>query len=491
MATKPTKPLRVNRLEISNFMRIEALTIDAHGNHVLITGKNGSGKTSAVDCLWAILGGKTRSDMPEPVHAGADAAVGRLDLGEYIVERRWTAAGGGSSTLTMRAADGAKVSRPQEIIDGLLGRFTLDPVAFLQRKPADQVADVLAIAGVAPPVEQVQSIVGEAIPAQPDEAAHEYIDRLVGRNGMLYVRRGELNRQAQAKHSAHAEAFNRLLEIGGPVADDEKPIDTAAAHEQLKTLRAQASERAAKQLDVERSNNATNALSHDGRCAGERAAMHKKNCDDIKQQIDRLNAQLLNERTGYDKAVRDADDYKDAAQKASDKWHTEDNALAATPDPQPQIDALEAKINDATVADATIRQRQSHAETCTRLQEEYDAAKTEFDSLDGMIQQVRDVGAGLLDGAKLGIGGLRVADGALRLNDLPFQQASHAEQLRVACAVATKQRPAIRVLRIDDGEHLDADSRAEVLKLAERAGFQVFITAVSDAKSIKVEVVEK
>lgn len=39
--------LYVNRLEVSNFMRVEAATVDAHGNTVVISGSNAVGKTAS------------------------------------------------------------------------------------------------------------------------------------------------------------------------------------------------------------------------------------------------------------------------------------------------------------------------------------------------------------------------------------------------------------------------------------------------------------
>ena len=160
VATKEAN-LRLNRLIVSNFMRLEALQIDAFGRHVLLTGKNASGKTSAVDSIWACLpGGKRAADMPEPIRKGAQKASVRLELCdsvsgelEYIVERIWER--DKPDKLTIVAADGSK--RKAKDADGWMSKWMMNPKRFMDSRPQDQLEELLGVAGVVPPVDDVSS----------------------------------------------------------------------------------------------------------------------------------------------------------------------------------------------------------------------------------------------------------------------------------------------------------------------------------------------
>ena len=71
--------MHLRRLQIANYLRVEALNIDADGHHVIIEGRNGEGKTSVVEAIWEGLHGTSLKDRPEPVHRGASKAMITLE----------------------------------------------------------------------------------------------------------------------------------------------------------------------------------------------------------------------------------------------------------------------------------------------------------------------------------------------------------------------------------------------------------------------------
>lgn len=237
--------LCLHRLEISNFMRVTAFSVDAHGSHVVISGQNGSGKSSTLNAIWSALKGASARDTPEPVHQGKEKAVVRLDLGEYVVTRHWSAK---SSRLVVTAADGSKIAKPQELLDGLLGKFSLDPVAFLDRRPQDQVDDVLSLAGVEPPVEKVLNILGDTAGGEvsqymprPGESADQYLLRLsADETGLVYGLRREAHRNVERKTAALSEQQQQLLALGGPLAAREEQSSVAGTLAEIEALQAQA-----------------------------------------------------------------------------------------------------------------------------------------------------------------------------------------------------------------------------------------------------------
>lgn len=133
--------MRVINLRAENVKRLVAVDITPDANTVVISGKNGHGKTSVLDAIWfALGGGKAQADTPQPIREGEDTAEVRLDLGDLYVVRKWK---GEKSTLHVTAADGSKFSSPQTMLDGLIGRLSFDPLAFAQAPAKEQLATLL------------------------------------------------------------------------------------------------------------------------------------------------------------------------------------------------------------------------------------------------------------------------------------------------------------------------------------------------------------
>lgn len=141
-------PLHIVNLVAENYKRLVAVDITPDGNIVTLSGRNAQGKSSVLDAIFAALaGGEASRATKQPIRDGQDVAVVRLDLGDYIVTRRWTDDDAGSLTVeTPPTADGRKqkYSSPQKLLDELVGKRAFDPLAFTRMSPAEQVATLVA-----------------------------------------------------------------------------------------------------------------------------------------------------------------------------------------------------------------------------------------------------------------------------------------------------------------------------------------------------------
>lgn len=135
---------KIIRLKSENVKRLQAVEVEPSGNVVIIGGKNGQGKSSVLDSIEWALGGQPSAKMP--VRRGEDKAHIVVDLGELIVKRTFTAAGG--SSLVVTNADGAKQLSPQTILDKMVGKLTFDPLAFSRQKPAEQAETLRKLVGL-------------------------------------------------------------------------------------------------------------------------------------------------------------------------------------------------------------------------------------------------------------------------------------------------------------------------------------------------------
>jgi len=136
--------MRVVQLHAENIKRIKAIDITPDDNVVVLSGMNGEGKTSALDCIWlASKYAAAKKGNPSPLRAGEDKGEISLDLGDYIVNRKFTQTG---TTLEIKKPNGDKIASPQKLLDGFIGNLSFDPWEFSRKTEKDQkemLADIL------------------------------------------------------------------------------------------------------------------------------------------------------------------------------------------------------------------------------------------------------------------------------------------------------------------------------------------------------------
>lgn len=192
--------MKIVSLTAENFKRLRAVEITPTGAVVQITGKNAQGKSSVLDAIWAAIGG-AKHIQAVPIRKGETKARIRLDLGELIVERRFT--DGGGTSITVENAEGARYKSPQAILDALVGGLSLDPLAFLHQEPKSQFETLRGL-----------------VPLEVD------VDALDGLNRRDYEQRTEINRQSKALRTQAAA-------ITVPTDLPDVPIDTSAIMDRL------------------------------------------------------------------------------------------------------------------------------------------------------------------------------------------------------------------------------------------------------------------
>lgn len=128
--------MRILQLRSENIKRLKAIDISPAEDVIVLSGQNGQGKTSVLDSIWLALQYRAASkNNPEPLRAGEDKGSVTVDLGDYIVTRRFTPAG---TTLEVKTPDGSKISSPQKLLDGMIGDLSFDPWEFARKSDADQ-----------------------------------------------------------------------------------------------------------------------------------------------------------------------------------------------------------------------------------------------------------------------------------------------------------------------------------------------------------------
>ena len=127
MNEENTNGMRVVRLQAENVMNLTAIEIVPQDNTVVLTGKNGAGKSNVLKAMEFALSGKALAGTPEPVKHGEKSGDILLDLGDIVVRRHFT---NDASTLKVENAEGMYFKSPQALLDKFRGNISFDPLEF-------------------------------------------------------------------------------------------------------------------------------------------------------------------------------------------------------------------------------------------------------------------------------------------------------------------------------------------------------------------------
>ena len=136
--------MRILKLMAENFKKLKVVEITPQGNIVTISGKNGAGKSSVLDAIVVALGGKNVAPK-KPIREGQDKAVIVVQTEDYVVTRKFSAAG---SYLEVKNAEGFKASSPQAVLDKVVGAIAFDPLAFISKSDREQRQVLIELMGV-------------------------------------------------------------------------------------------------------------------------------------------------------------------------------------------------------------------------------------------------------------------------------------------------------------------------------------------------------
>jgi len=421
--------MKIVSLIAENVKRLVAIEIRPDGNLVEITGKNGQGKTSVLDSIWWCLAGAANVQS-QPIRKGQTEARIRLDLGEIVVTRTFKkrerkkddpdakAETEVTTSITVENADGARYPSPQKLLDSLIGTLTFDPLEFTRADPKAQ-------------AETLKRFVPDFNFADNDKAIKEDFDE-----------RTIVNRKVKEARSAAAVI---VVPEGAPA----ERIDEAAL---VAELEAAGQHNAA--IETRKANRQTVAQQIETAAAA--ASRARARAAELRAEAGRLDDQAA----GFDRDAADSQARLDAA----------------GPLPEP-IDtaAVRTRIAAAREANAAVTRREERDAAIKSAA----ALEAEAASLTAAIEKRRAAMHAAIAAAKLPVEGLSLGDDHITLNDLPFDQASDAEQLRVSIAIAMALNPKLRVIRVRDGSLLDEDALKLVAEMAGGNDYQVWLEKVS------------
>ena len=444
--------MKILQLTAENIKRIKVVNITPEGDLVQVTGKNGQGKTSVLDCIWWCLA-NARSVQEVPIRNGSDKGRVRLDLGDLIVERKFTKKEGKKETtsVTVWNAVGAaagtpdkklpKHEPPRDILDALFGELAFDPFAFSRMDRRSQFDELCRISKLSVD-----------------------IDALDAASKTDYALRTDIKRDAKAKR---AQADGLAVPDGLP----DEPIREGDLLDRIQSAgehNASIETRKARRVQAERDITDKRAV-----------AVRLRESVDTEQK--RVKAHIAELQSNLDTFV--ADRTRQADTSDSDAGELETKLQSAEPLPGAiDVTDLRAELDRAKDTNTAINRR-SLRDTHNA---EADKLEAEADALTGRMAAREEEKLTAIKSATMPLDGLGFGDGYVTFDGLPLDQASDAEQLRVCAAISMAGNPKLKVIRIRDGSLLDEDSLKMLADMASERGYQIWIERVDSSGKVGI-----
>lgn len=420
------KRYRIVELHSENVKRLKAVTIKPTGNVVEISGENRNGKSSVLDSIWYALGGDKA--VPEnPIRKGQKKAQTTIKLDGLVVRRTFHSQEDGSYTTSVivESEEGFRANKPQKTLDQLIGQLSFDPIEFVDMSEKEQF-----------------EILKRFVPDFDFDA-----EALTRKD--LVSTRTDVNRSAK----------NLIVQAKAIVVPDdvlEAKIDIAGLLEQRTELELE-------NASIERTRWRLNNLVADADRQEARAEEYLEQAAETRRRMELQIADLEKKAS-------------EAHAEAKEVRHRIEE-IGELPEPK-SLDGLTEQINSATRLNDLVskrEQRDSLLADAKKLEEESDQLTQKIGESDDRKRKA-------IESSNIPVKGISFGENRILLNELPFEQASQAEQIEASMELAIAANPRLRVLLIRQGALLDKKAFAAVEKLAEKHDFQIWIEVVESGR---------
>jgi hypothetical protein len=426
--------MKIIQFNAENVKKLRAVEIKPDGNIIEITGSNEQGKSTVLDSIWYALGGKeAMKGMTKPIHTGEKKASVKLDLGDLVVTRSWTAK---DTYLHVTTKDGATYPSPQAMLDTLVGRLSFDPLSFANMDDGS---------------------------AEGKRKQRESLLKLVdlGIDLTAWAKDRQDTVDTRALLGRNIKDAESQLKMMATVPDNipEEEISISQLTEEFKTAQ-----------DIKTANDAKRKLLSDKRGEAEQLQTEiltrEKTINSMKANLKELEDAQLNAKNTLSVRIEHGKTLKAEVDTLQD----------------PDMDAITSKMSGVEENNRMVRIKAKRKETedvLAREKKSYDEKTAEIDALDKKKLNA-------LKSAKFPIPNLSFDEEGVLYKDLPFAQASSTERLTVSFAIAMAMNPKLRVIRITEGSSIDSKHMKIISDMAADKDFQVWIEKTNETGELGI-----
>lgn len=452
--------LKVTRVSIRNILGVEELEFEP-GKITVISGANGTGKTSVLEGLRSVVRGGHDATL---VRQGAieGEVVFVLEDGTEIDKR----INEKSSSVTVRKPEVGKIAKPQTYIDSLINTLSINPIDLLTAPEKQQKELFLKAMPIQVSIEQLREASGLEI-TEADVRHYHALDAVDYARKLVFDSRTDSNRSLREKQ-ATVKSLSESLPEDPPEGDWLKRHNTLAgelaAHEQetdqgiedLQTVR---------DTELRNIDNRTMAEMQRLREVADRAIAA------IKEQLSTDIQTCQENRHNAHSAVID---------EANDKIY--DYTQSRLPE---RDRLLSDKQHARTMADQSIRAESAKSLLATML-EDVAGLTRHSSALTSALSRLDRLAESLMQG--LPIEGLEVRDGQLYLHNIHLSRWNESVRIQLAMDLAKLSAGELGLIVVDGLERLDQDSFKAFLEYvnADDSGVQYVVSRVTEAPTLQI-----
>jgi DNA repair exonuclease SbcCD ATPase subunit len=426
--------MKVKSIEITNIMAIERLTTEI-GYLVIVSGRNGVGKTSVLEAIRALLSG---GHDPAIIRKGAESGEVTMTLADGVTIQLIVTPS--RSTRIVRHPTMGKVSKPQEYIDRLIDGLSVDPVAFLTAKPKDRLATLLEAMPLRITADQIGFLPVDVVKnLDLEQHALEVLGRA---HQALYDERTGVNRLQKDK-AATARQMQESLPENPPEGDWKTAYESAQKEEsqlRLKALRL-----------VEAT---------------------KEECLEAKAGIERALQEAIQEATA--KLRQEAD-----AAKLKTEQDRDQRLKGLQAEHGPRLNELAARMTEAQTMLAQSEKAEGARKMVRSLEAEGGELEKHSKRLSEALDKLTALKSSLLE--KTPIRGVEIREGDISVEGVPFAKVNEARRIQIALEVARLRAGELPLVLVDDAEHFDSINMEKFRNAAAKAGLQIVAAKVCDS----------
>jgi len=420
--------MKLDRLTAENIKGLKRLEIDftQHGNLIVLGGDNGAGKSSGLDSVLYLFGGK--GVIPEDVlRHGEEKGVidGTLDDGTHV-RRTFSKKG---IHLVVENGDGMRFTSPQAVVAKLVqsangGKSTLsfDPLSFVSMNPKKR-------------IETLKSVLG--IDTTKIDEAH----------AVAYEERRDLNRDLKQLQARFA----------GMDTFDDAPKEEISISSLVEELRKR--EETNRTNEQERNNVAV--LRKKVGAEQEIIVDIRKDIADLEQELAEGKGELADREKALAKSVSEG---KAAAKKA-------DALVDADTDSIKQQMETASGTNDKIKANKAALGMQKEIVGCEKN------VKGIARKLDKLVAEKKN----LISDAKFAIPGLALSEDDVTVDGVRFENLASGDQTEVSVAMALAMQPELKVVLIHGGSLLD-----DIARMAKESDTTILMEIVGSGPEIDI-----
>lgn len=422
--------MKIQKINIRSVLGIEDFELFP-GRINKISGKNGRGKTSAIEAIKVALGGGNDAEL---IHNGSEEGeiVIIFDNNMHLKRR---IRGSKRGVVELHDSEGRPVSAPQQELNKLYDAISVNPIEFINVKDKERIELLL-----------------EALPVELD--LNEVLSLIISEAELMGLPVEERSELQDIYDSKYTNALEFIDDIIKELSEERKYL-RRSLDEAKATIRPLSE--SIVELDV----------------------------DEVatKSEIEKINSNLEGAAKQYENNVNEIEiKFQEEVEKLRTSKEIEISKLRERYD-EDKLNNNNLKVQLQTNLDSVAGLLKTKEEL-ERQKAKAEKLEIDWQSNQDSITNLREYKSTLLQ--SIPIEGLELDNGIIYRNAIPYSKLNKAQQLEIAIEVAKLRTKDIGIICVDGIEILDSESQEILFKKFEESGLQFFLTEVTEDEELTI-----